>query len=177
MKCHLAGLVLALAAALFPAAARAQQRYAEPTAREIVVAYNTGLRFSLAPGVIVPRGSGRVGLSVAADLRYGIETGPVIVAPGVRLSGFFPSGFVALTALGTMRLTLPLGPVGPYVLGGAGPGYLSEPSRAGFAYQGGGGVMIHIGRSFALGVEATYLGITNSDFRALFVGPSLLLGF
>ena len=155
--------------------ARAQPSYDEPSARDVVVAYNTGLRVSIMPGIILSDGD--VGFSIAGDLRYGFEVGPFVMAPGLRLSGFFPPGFVVLTAIANLRLTLPLGPVGPYILGGVGPGYVTEPSQAGLAYQAGGGLMIHIGRSFALGAEAVYFGITGTEFRTLFIGPALLLGF
>jgi hypothetical protein len=166
--------VLFIALSTLPARA---QPYAEPTARDIVVAYNVGPRFSIAPGIIIPSGNQRIGFSIAADFRYGIELGPVILAPGARLGGYFPSGSFGLLGLGTLRLTVPLGPVAPYALAGLGPGYLSEPAHTGLAHLAGGGLMIHIGRSFAIGAEASYLAITGSDFRTLFIGPTLLLGF
>ena len=147
-----------------------------PSARDIVIAYNTGLRFSIAPGIFLPS-HGDLGFSIAGDVRFGVSLGPIILAPGARLAAFFPSGWVALAALATGRLTVPLGPVAPYVVGGAGPGYVSEPSQAGLAWLGGGGLMVHFSRAFALGVEASYQGITETRFRALFVGPSLLIGF
>ena len=149
----------------------------EPSSRDIVVAYNTGHRFSIAPGVFIPNGGGNIGFSIAGDYRYGIEVGPIVVAPGARIAGYFPSGYYILTALATARITFPLGPVGPYVLGGIGPGYVSEPSKTGAAWMGGGGLMVYIGRSFGIGAEATYQGVTGSDFRALFIGPALMLAF
>ncbi|MDB4990974.1 MAG: hypothetical protein JWN04_6152 [Myxococcaceae bacterium] len=157
--------------------ARAQELAPPPTSRDIVFAYNTGSRFSIAPGVFIPNHGGRLGFSIMGDYRYGIAVGPVILAPGVRVAGFFPSGYVALSALGTGRLTIPIGPVAPYVLGGVGPGYVTKPSQAGLSFLAGGGLMVHIGPSFGVGAEATYLGITGTNFRALFVGPSLLLNF
>lgn len=157
-----------------PERARAQERV---SSRDIVVAYNTGLRISLAPGVFIPSDGGRVGFSIAGDVRYGFEVGPTVLAPGARVAAFFPSGFFALTALATGRITVPVGPLGPYVLGGVGPGYVSDPARAGLSYLGGGGLMIHIGESFGIGAEAVYFGIAGTDFRALFVGPALLLNF
>lgn len=178
MKRSLTVLALCLAATGLTRTQRASaQAEAPPTAREIVVAYNVGSRFSIAPGIFIPRDGQRVGFSIAGDYRYGIELGPVVLAPGVRLSGFFPSQFVALSALGTARLTVPLGPVGPYVMGGVGPGYVSKPAEPGLAFMGGGGLMVYVGQAFAIGAEATYLGITGTRFRALFIGPSLLLGF
>jgi hypothetical protein len=164
MKPSLLAFVLAV---LLPAVGRAQ------SARDVVVAYNTGWRFSIAPGVLIADGD--VGFSIAGDVRYGFEVGPVVLAPGARVAGYFPPGFYALDALATGRITYPVGPVGPYLVGGIGPGYLSDPSAAGAAYLGGGGLMIHIGTSFAFGAELTYFGITGTDFHAF--GPALLLMF
>jgi hypothetical protein len=152
---------------LLPSAALAQ------SARDIVVAYNTGWRFSIAPGLLISDGD--VGFSIAGDVRYGFEIGPLVLAPGARVAGYFPPDFYALSALATGRITYPIGPVGPYLVGGIGPGYLSDPSQAGAAYLGGGGLMIHIGSSFGFGAELTYFGITGTDFRAF--GPALLLMF
>lgn len=168
-------LVFSASLAFASLAAAQPYAYAEPSARHRVLAANVGPRLSIAPGLFIPTDGGRVGFSIAADFRYGLELGPTVIAPGARLSGLFPSGFVSLSALGTLRLTIPLGPVGPFVLGGVGPGYVSEPSHVGLAYLGGGGLMIHFTPGFGLGAEASYVGITGSDFRALFVGPTLLL--
>jgi hypothetical protein len=173
MRFVLLALVLATLAPCF-GSAHAQERM---SSRDIVVAYNTGLRISIAPGVFLPSDGGRVGFSIGGDVRYGFEIGPTILAPGARVAAFFPSGFFALSALATGRITIPVGPLGPYLLGGVGPGYVSKPSQAGLSYLGGGGLMIHIGESFGIGAEAVYFGITGTDFRALFVGPSLLLNF
>jgi hypothetical protein len=157
--------------------ARAQEYYREPTGRDMVIAQNVGPRFSLAPGVFLPTDGGHVGFSIAGDYRHGFELGHTILAPGARLAGFFPSDFVALTAMGTARLTVPVGPVGPYLMGGVGPGYVSEPSKVGLALLGGGGLMVYIGTSFGIGAEASYLTITGTNLHALFIGPALMLGF
>ncbi|MET0286364.1 MAG: hypothetical protein ABW352_17925 [Polyangiales bacterium] len=162
----LASLVVVLCVIL-PSAGRAQ------SARDIVTAYNTGWRFSIAPGLLISDGD--VGFSIAGDVRYGFEVGPLVLAPGMRVGAYFPADYYALTALATGRVTLPIGPVGPYLVGGVGPGYLSDPSSVGAAYVGGGGVMIHVGTTFAIGAELTYFGITGTDFRAF--GPALLLLF
>lgn len=173
-------VLLALALCLVGPGARAsaqEYEYAEPSARDIVVAYNTGFRFTIAPGVFIPTDGGDVGFSIAGDFRYGIEVGPTVLAPGVRLAGYFPDGQSVLVGFGTFRVTLPVGPVGPFVVGGVGPGWVSKPSETGLAYLGGGGLMVHFGTRFGLGAEATYQAITGTDFAALFVGPSLLLAF
>lgn len=162
---------------LLAGSARAEELGREPSAREVVVAYNTGLRAAIEPGILLPSGGGRVGFSLAADVRYGFELGPTIVAPGVRITGYFPSDAFGLTALATTRLTVPVGLFGPFIVGGLGPGHLSEPSHTGLAWLGGGGLMIHIGASFGIGAQAYYQGITGSGFRSLSLGPTLLLSF
>lgn len=167
-------LLLALLA--WGGSARAQERY-EPSARDVVVAYNTGLHFSIAPGIFIPVDGGRVGFSIAGDVRYGFEIGPLIMAPGVRLAAYFPEDVNVVAGLGTLRLTFPLGAFAPFVVGGAGPGYVSSPSHTGAAYLAGGGFMVHIGTRFGIGAEATYQAITGTAFSALFVGPLILLAF
>ncbi len=148
-----------------------------PSARDVVFAYNTGLRVGIAPGVIIPTRGGRVGFSIAGDLRYGFKVGPVVLAPGLRPAAYFPPGQRIVTGLGTLRITFPVGPVGPFIVGGVGPGWVRRPSHVGVAYLGGGGFMVHIGTQFGIGAEATYQAITGTDFAALLVGPLLLLAF
>jgi len=178
--------VLALAAGLLglaPSLASAQyvapppRELREPTGSDLVYIYNIGLRVSLAPGLFVPLDGGRVGFSLGGDVRFGIPLGPVIVAPGLRVAGYWPSGYYGVIGLATTRITVPLGPVGPYVLGGVGPGHVSKPSDTGLAYQAGGGFMVYVGTAFGFGAEASYLAITGTNFRSLFIGPALLLGF
>jgi hypothetical protein len=148
-----------------------------PSARDIVVAYNTGLRFALAPGVIVLPDRGEVGFSIAGDMRYGFALKPIILAPGARVAGYFPPHGTAALGLATLRLTVPVGPLGPFVVGGAGPGYVSDPSRAGLAYLAGGGLMVHFGTRFAFGAEVAYQAIAATNFGVISFGPSFLIGF
>jgi len=159
--------------------ARAQAEPRQPGERSdnIIRRYNTGLRYALAPGLFIPLNGERVGFSVTGDVRYGVGFGPLIVAPGLRLAGYFPSDVTILTALASARVTVPLGRVGPYAFGGLGPGWASDPSEAGLAYMLGGGVHAFVGENFALGVEVTYQAITGTAFESLFLGPSILLGF
>lgn len=110
------------------------------------------------------------------DLRYGIGAGPFIIAPGGRLAGYYYSQRFVGLAMGTGRLTLPLGPLAPYGVVGVGAGSISNPGQSGMALMGGGGLMLHFGRVFALGVEATYQKITDTDFRVLSIGPLFSFG-
>jgi hypothetical protein len=167
----------AYAQAELEASGSSEEPPAEPSARDIVVAYNTGFRLSIAPGVFIPTHGGRVGFFVAGDLRYGFLLGPVVLAPGLRPAFYFPSRQRIVTGLATLRLTFPIGPVGPFIVGGVGPGWIKHPSTVGVAYMGGGGLLVHIGTQFGVGAEATYQAITGTGFAAIFAGPLLLLAF
>lgn len=149
----------------------------EPSARDVVFAYNAGFRVSIAPGVFIPTRAGGVGFFIASDLRYGFKLGPLVLAPGLRPSFYFPPHQRIITGLATLRLTFPVGPVGPFILGGGGVGWINDPSHVGVAYLGGGGFMVHIGTQFGIGAEASYQAITGTRFAAVFVGPLLLLAF
>ncbi len=182
MRLHLRrhlSLALALCAAVWLApSARAQEGAREgPSGREVVIAHNIGWRFAIAPGLFIPVNGGDVGFAISGDVRHGYALGPVVLAPGLRLAGYFPSDLTVLAGFATARLTVPIGPVGPFIQGGLGPGWVSEPSEVGLAHLLGGGVLFHIGMRLALGAEVTYQGITGTHFKALFVGPSLLFGF
>jgi hypothetical protein len=144
----------------------------------VVIAYNAGLRLGIVPSIFIPVRGGDVGFAIAGDVRYGFDIKKaVVLAPGLRLAGYFPSGDTILIGLATLRLTVPVGPVGPFVVGGVGPGWVKDESDVGVAYVGGGGFVVHIGTKFGIGAEATYQAITGTDFSAIFVGPVLLLSF
>jgi len=118
-----------------------------------------------------------MGGGLAIDGRYGIGANPAIIAPGGRLSGYVISRRFIGIAMPTLRVTFPLGPFAPFVLGGIGGGWLSNPSESGLALLGGGGLMIHFGRFLAIGAEATYQTITGTELQSFAIGPAIHLSF
>jgi hypothetical protein len=176
---------LALCATLsFAGAASAQRVFGEPftsragsrsSSSELTASYSTGLRFSVAPGFFVPFERGDIGFSIMADVRYGFDVYYAVIAPGARFAGFFSENLSVLTYLGTLRVTFPVGPVGPFITGGVGPGHVNSPARFGAAYTVGGGLMVHFGRRVGIGAEISYLGVTRVNFKAMFFGPTLLI--
>ena len=154
----------------FPMAAHAQDD-------SPAVLYNRGLQWGIGPSLLVPSDGGPLGLGLDLDVRYGIETGPFIVAPGGRVAGYFLSGYFVGEAMPTVRLTFPVGFLAPFILGGAGAGWVSNPQKTGVALLGGGGLMVHLGRVLGLGAEVTYQTITGTDFHVVSIGPQILIGF
>ena len=144
---------------------------------DIAYRANTGLRWGIGPVILIPPGDRPLGGGLDLDVRYGIGAGPVVVAPGARFAGYILSREYIVLGMPTARVTLPFGPLAPFVVGGVGPGYTSAEEKGGVALLGGGGLMVHIGPFFGIGAEATYQTITGTDFKAVTVGPSLLIGF
>jgi hypothetical protein len=155
---------------LAPGAARA---YDEDSA---AVKANKGFHFGLGPVLLVPTDGGPLGGGLDVELRYGIGADPVILAPGGRIAGYYISGRFVAMGMPTFRLTLPLGPLAPFLVGGVGPGILTNPSETGVALMGGGGIMLHLGRVFAIGAEATYQTITSTEFQEFAIGPAIHIG-
>ena len=136
---------------------------------------NTGLVTGLGLGLLVPE-EGSPGIGVELSGRYGIPAGPVIVAPGALIGGYYLQSRFIGDLLGTFRVTLPLGPLAPFGQGGVGPGFITNPSEGGLAWLGGGGLMIHFGGVLTIGAEVNYQGITGTGYKALSIGPTIVIG-
>src|SRR5690606_9072011 len=109
---------------------------------------NTGFIPGFALVLVVPP-EGPLGGGAIVHGRYGIPAGPVVLAPGAQMGGFVVQRQFIGNLMGTFRVTLPFGPLAPYVKGGLGPGIITNPREVGLAWMGGGGLMIHFGRVFA----------------------------
>ncbi len=171
---RLGSLVSAAAAALVVSlVSRGASAYDESSA---AVVSNKGLQLGLGPILLLPSDGGPMGGGLAFNLRYGIGLDPVILAPGARLIGYYISGRFVGIAMPTARVTFPLGPLAPYVVGGIGGGWMSNPREGGLALMGGGGLMIHLGRILAVGAEATYQTVTSTELRGWAIGPAIAIG-
>jgi hypothetical protein len=141
------------------------------------MAANKGLSFGFGPVVLLPsRDGGPYGGGLDLEARYGFKAGPTVIAPGGRLAGYVMSSRFVGIAMPTIRWVLPVGPLAPFVVGGVGPGWISNPSEGGLALLGGGGLMVHFGRIFAIGAEASYQTITGTELSTVVVGPSFRIG-
>lgn len=137
---------------------------------------NKGFQLSIAPTFLLPVNDRPWGGGVSLEARYGIKAGPTVFAPGLRGSGYvFSERFVGIP-MGTVRWTIPAGPVAPFIVGGLGAGFLLNPADSGPALLGGGGLMIHFGRFLGIGAEVTYQTVTNTDFHNVALGPTIAFG-
>jgi hypothetical protein len=169
-------LRLAAAVTLMTLVGFDRQAQAEEEGESAAMSKNRGLRVGLAPVLLLPTDRGPMGGGLELDGRYGIKAGPTVIAPGGMLSGYVISARPIGTAMPTVRLTLPVGPLAPFVMGGIGGGWLGNPKESGLAVMGGGGLAIHLGRILALGLEVSYQTITGTEFRSLAFGPVISFG-
>jgi hypothetical protein len=163
-----ASAALVAGSCLVPSFARAQGDSAAWRA-------NTGFVTGTGLALLVPE-EGSVGGGIELTGRYGIPAGPIVLAPGALLGGYYLQERFIGVLMPTFRITLPLGPLAPFAQGGAGIGGISNPGEGGLAWLGGGGLMIHFGGIFALGAEINYQGISGTDYKVLSIGPSILIG-
>jgi hypothetical protein len=119
---------------------------------------------------------GSVGGGLELSTRYGLVVGPIVLAPGGRAGGYYLDERLIGVFMATGRVTVPLGPVAPFLQAGAGAGVLSNPGDGGLAWLVGGGLMIHFGSQLAIGVEVSRQGISGTGFDVLAIGPSLVIG-
>jgi hypothetical protein len=143
--------------------------------RRIVSLYNSGFHWGLSPGVVFS--DGKAGFYLGLRFGYGIDTGHVILVPGLLGAGYFsdPAVFVGQP---TMRFVLPIDRFAPYVEGGIGAGHIGgDVSKTGLALMAGGGFMYHFTPGFALGAEASYQVITGTSFKGIGVGPVIAIAF
>ncbi len=137
-----------------------------------------GPKFNLTAGAFFRSPSDHVGFSGAGDFYYDFRLGPMVIAPGARLSAYIIRDFQSVAGYATARMGVSLGPVLPYAMGGAGFGYIGPDERdQGFAYLGGGGVMLILRRRLAVGLETSYQGYTNTPFAATYLGANVQFSY
>lgn len=154
------------------------QTYAQPvpeiSARDRVVAYNTGFRLLVAPGIFIGNDS-KAGFALRAYGGYGFEAGSFIITPGASIGAYFSDPNL-YSLVPQIRLMLPVGGFAPFIGAGAGLGYLSSPSGAHLSVYGEGGAMYyaeHVG----IGIVVSYERFVGTDVGFFTFAPTLAVAF
>jgi hypothetical protein len=120
--------------------------------------------FNFTPVVVLPKDDYRVGGGTDPELRYTRDLGGVSLSAGGRVGAYYAKNLFGVTVMPTLRVTLPLGPVDPYLAGGVGYGWLPTIERDGLATLARFGTVFHFSDSFSIGVEGTLQKIHGSNF-------------
>jgi hypothetical protein len=146
------GPILALAVLLVPGLAAADED-------------QSGWSLNFTPVLLFPHDDHRLGGGADPELQYTLDLGGAHLSAGGRVGTYYAKNLVGVTLMPTLRLTVPVGPVEPYVSYGMGYGWLPRVDHQDFASMSRLGVVFRFSRSFALGLEGTLQKIDDSAFR------------
>jgi len=124
-----------------------------------------GWSFNFTPVIVLPKDDYRVGGGTDPELRYTRDLGGVSWSAGGRVGAYYAKNLFGVTVMPTLRASLPLGPVEPYLAGGVGYGWLPTIEREGLATMTRFGTVFHFSDSFSIGVEGTLQKIHGSNFE------------
>jgi hypothetical protein len=144
--------VLLLALALVPRVAEAKD-------------YESGWSINFTPVFLPKQAAYRYGGGADPELKYTLDLGGARLSAGARVGAYYARNLFGVTVMPTLRLTVPVGPVEPYVAFGLGYGWLPKSDHADFATMSRAGVVFRFSKSFAIGIEGTLQKLDGSDFR------------
>ncbi|HET9931610.1 MAG TPA: hypothetical protein VFQ35_13010 [Polyangiaceae bacterium] len=137
----------------------------------------TGFSLNFTPVLIAPHNDERLGGGVDPELKYTLDRGAVRLSAGLRVGGYYARNLFGITAMPTLRLVVPVGPVEPYVSFGMGYGWLPKLEHSGIATMSRLGVVFRFSENFGLGVEGTIQKIDRSRFEFPSFGSAMTLNF
>jgi hypothetical protein len=137
----------------------------------------TGWSLNLTPVLLAPRDEYRLGYGADPELKYTLDRGAVRLSAGLRVGAYYAKNLFGITAMPTLRLLVPVGPVEPYVSVGMGYGWLPKLEHSGIATMSRLGIVFRFSESIALGVEGTVQRIERSAFEFPSFGSALSLNF
>lgn len=145
---------------LVPDAAAAAESYA-------------GWSSNFTPVLIAPKGGSDLGGGVDPEVKYTLDSGAARWSAGLRVGGYYAYDLFGVTMMPTLRMTVPVGPVEPYVSFGMGYGWLPDAGQEGVATMSRLGVVFRFNEDLALGLEGTLQQIDETAFRFPSIGSMI----
>jgi hypothetical protein len=132
---------------------------------------HSGFKFAVTPGMAFEPATSRAGFNLGMEGTYGIELGPIVVAPGLAAQILVPLGTRVLMGFPELEILVPIGAFAPFVLVGAGLGADSTTGRAGLAIRGAAGVLWGISDAFGIVADGAYHDVTGFTIASIELGP------
>jgi hypothetical protein len=115
--------------------------------------------------VLLPKENGRFGGGADPELQYTVDLGGARLSAGGRVGVYYAKSLFGVTAMPTLRLTVPVGPLEPYASFGMGWGWLPTEHHDDVATMSRLGIVYRINKGLAIGLEGTIQKIEDSRFR------------
>jgi hypothetical protein len=135
----------------------------------------SGWSLNFTPVLLLPRDDYRVGGGTDPEVKYTSDLGAVRVSAGGRVGGYYAKNLFGVTVMPTLRVTLPLGAVEPYLAGGVGYGWLPDIDHQALATMARFGTVFHFSESFSIGLEGTLQEVHDSKFSFPAVGSMMAI--
>lgn len=126
---------------------------------------NSGWSLNFTPVLLFSKDQYRFGGGTDPELKYTLDLGGARLSAGGRIGAYYAKNLFGITAMPTLRMMVPVGPVEPYVSFGMGYGWLPKLEHSDFATMSRLGIVFRFSENFALGVEGTVQKLDRSSFR------------
>lgn len=133
----------------------------------------SGWSVNFTPVLFFPKHGDHYGGGADPELKYTLDLGGARLSAGTRVGAYYAKNQFGITAMPTLRLMVPVGPMEPYVAFGMGYGWLPKTDHSDIATMSRLGIVFRISERFAIGVEGTVEKIELSNFRLTSVGSML----
>ena len=146
------GPILALATLVHPGFAAADDDH-------------SGWSLNFTPVLFLPTDEYGIGGGVDPEVKYTLDLGATRLSGGARVGGYYVKDRLAVIAMPTLRLLVPVGPVEPYAAFGLGYGWIPKAGNEDVATMSRLGFVVRFSESFAIGIEGAIQTIGGSNFR------------
>jgi hypothetical protein len=162
-----------LALLLSPRVGAADEPAAQAAAAGEPPRNHSGWSINATPVLIPPDDGYGWGGGADPELKYTLALGAARVSVGGRVGVYYAKDQFGVSAMPTLRLTVPVGAFEPYVAGGLGYGWLTRSGHKDFISMARAGFLYRFSKSFALGLEGTVQRLDDSNYRFFSVGSMM----
>ena len=135
----------------------------------------SGWSLNFTPVLLFPKGDYRFGGGADPELKYTLDFGGARLSAGARIGAYYAKNLFGVTAMPTLRLSVPVGPFEPYASVGMGYGWVPKSGHENFATMSRLGVVFRFSENFSIGLEGTVQSIDGSAFKFPSVGSMVSL--
>lgn len=132
----------------------------------------TGWSVNLTP-VLVVSGDDDLGGGMDPEVQYTTDMGGSRLGAGLRVGGYYAEERFGIVYSPTLRLTIPVGRIEPYVSFGMGYGWIPKDETEGVSTMSRTGVVYRMRRNLAIGLETTVQRIDGANWSFPSIGSMM----